>query len=146
MCTFSDATLLLFQLAPATFPTNVAVTNSTSDSFILSWDPPPVEDTYSFIRNYLIAVTEIDTGRGFTMSANSTQIVLNELHPFYTYTCAIAAYTVALGPYSNEISVQLAEEGKRLHTHRFITSTLGNKLYLTLYNFQFLFTRMIASG
>ena len=119
-------TPLFFQLAPGTIPTNVAVTNSSSDSFILSWDPPPVEDTYSFVRSYMVAVTEIETGRHFTVSTNTTQTMLNELHPFYTYTCAIAARTVALGPYSNEISVQLAEGGKNCNT-----GTLMQKLYNT---------------
>ena len=62
----------------------------------------------------MVAVTEVETGRSFTVSTNTTQIVLNELHPFYTYTSAIAAHTVAPGPYSSEISVRLAEEGKKL--------------------------------
>ena len=38
-------------------------------------------------------------------------MTLTDLHPFYTYSCAVAAETVAVGPYTFPITVQLSEEG-----------------------------------
>ena len=100
--------------APSSSPTNIAVANASSDSFLLSWDPPPVEDVNGVIRHYMTRVTEVETGRTFYVTTNITVLELNGLHPFYTYTSAVAAQTVALGPYSSAMSVRLGEEGKRL--------------------------------
>ena len=79
----------------------------------------------------MVAVTEVETDRSFTVSTNTTQIVLNELHPFYTYTSAIAAHTVELGPYSNETRVQLAEDGKKFKDAR---NVLTHIIMITLTN------------
>ena len=98
--------------APSTPPTNIAVANASSDSFLLSWDPPPVEDINGVIRNYMIRVTEVETGGTFYITTNATLLELIGLHPFYMYTSAVAAQTVSLGPYSTAVSVRLAEEGK----------------------------------
>ena len=100
--------------APSSPPTNIAVANASSDSFLLSWDSPPVEDVNGVIRHYMTRVTEVETGRTFYVTTNVTVLELNGLHPFYTYISAVAAQTVALGPYSSTISVRLGEEGKRL--------------------------------
>ena len=104
-----------FLAAPSSPPTNIAVDNANSDSFLLSWDPPPVEDINGVIRNYMIRVTEVDTDRTFYVTTNITLLELNGLHPFYMYTSAVAARTVALGPYSSAISVRLGEEGKMIY-------------------------------
>ena len=92
---------------------NFAVANASSDSFLLSWDPPSVEDINGVIRHYMIRVTEVETGRTFYVTTNITLLELNGLHPFYMYTSIVAAQTVALGPYSSAISVKLGEEGKK---------------------------------
>ena len=63
----------------------------------------------------MIRVTEVETGRTFYITTNATLLELNGLHPFYMYTCAVAAQTVALGPYSSAISVRLDEEGKMIY-------------------------------
>ena len=82
-----------------------------SESLSLSWNPPVFEDINGIIRRYMISVTEVETGRVFTQHSNTTQATLINLHPFYTYACAIAAETVGLGPYTINLVVQLAEEG-----------------------------------
>ena len=99
--------------APSSSPTNIAVANASSDSFLLSWDPPTVEDINGVIRHYVTRVTEVETDRTFYVTTNITVLELNELHPFYTYTSAVAVQTVALGPYSSALSVRLGEEGKK---------------------------------
>ena len=101
--------------APSSPPTNIVVANTSSDSFLLSWDPPPVESINGVIRNYMIRVTEVETGRTFYVTTNITLLELNGLHPFYMYTSAVAAQTIAFGPYSTAVSVRLGEEGKRCY-------------------------------
>ena len=39
---------------------------------------------------------------------------MHSLHPFYTYSLIIAAYTVELGPFSNGHSIQLPPDSKNL--------------------------------
>ena len=104
--------MFFFFSAPSSPPTNIAVANVSSDSFLPSWDPPPVEDINGVIRYYMLRVTEVETSRTFYVTTNTTLLELNGLHPFYMYTSAVAAQTVALGPYSSAISVRLGEEGK----------------------------------
>lgn len=41
-------------------------------------------------------------------------ISFDNLHPYYTYQCTVAAYTVGVGPYTLPITVQLDPEGKLL--------------------------------
>ena len=64
------------------------------------------------IRQYIIQVLEVDTGTTFMETSNITELTLEGLHPFYSYSCRIAAETIAVGPFSNPITVQLNEDGK----------------------------------
>ena len=104
---FSDFILI----APSGPPTNLGVTSVLSESLSLSWNPPMFEDINGIIRRYVILVTEVETGSVFTLHSNTTQVTITNLHPFYTYACAIAAETVGVGPYTISLVVQLAEGG-----------------------------------
>lgn len=84
----------------------------TETSFTLSWQPPPFEGSNGIIRQYVIQVLEVDTGSLFTETTNITELTLDNLHPFYSYSCRIAAETVGLGPFSIPITVQLNEDGE----------------------------------
>ena len=59
----------------------------------------------------MIAIHEVETGRNFTESSNTTQVTLEPLHPYYTYMCSIAAETVGRGPFSLHVTEQLPEAG-----------------------------------
>ena len=48
------------------------------------------------------------------MNTFTTQITFSQLHPFYTYRCTVATYTVGIGPYTMPITIQLDQEGKRV--------------------------------
>ena len=95
-------------LAPPSRPVDFGITH---DSLSLNWQAPPFEETHGVIRNYVIAVHEVETGRNFTETSNVTQVTLSNLHPFYTYNCSIAAVTVGTGPFSEYISIRLPEAG-----------------------------------
>lgn len=98
--------------APSSPPMAILPSLVTDTSFTLSWQPPPFEGSNGVIRLYIIQILEVDTGTLFTATSNITEITLEGLHPFYSYSCRIAAETIGLGPFSTPITVLLNENGK----------------------------------
>ncbi len=78
------------------------------------WSPPTFEEVNGIIQHYVLSITELETGEVHTRMTSSLVLVINDLHPYYTYECKVAAATVGLGPYSNAVTIQLNEEGKKL--------------------------------
>ena len=83
----------------------------TSESISLSWDPPPFDQQNGRIRQYLINVTELDTGTSFLQTSLGTEFTVYSLHPHYYYEFTIAAVTVGVGPATPPIVVQTNEDG-----------------------------------
>ena len=63
------------------------------------------------IDHYVIRVREVYTGRVFSLLSKDENILVGPLHPYYVYSCRIAAYTVGLGPFGPPFSVQAGETG-----------------------------------
>ena len=65
------------------------------------------------IREYRITITELETRAVFNTSTDSetTQLAVNSLHPFYTYTFYIVPVTVDVGTNHTEITIRTAEAG-----------------------------------
>ena len=65
------------------------------------------------IREYKITYTELETGAVFNISTDSerTQLVVESLHPFYTYTFYIIPVTVDVGTNYTEITIRTEEAG-----------------------------------
>ena len=72
----------------------------------LSWSPPLAEEQNGVIINYIINVTDTETGDEFQLStSHNTLTIASNLKPYTTYTCVIAAETfVGLGPFSQYVS------------------------------------------
>ena len=85
----------------------------TATSLTLTWQPPSFENSNGIIRQYVIQVEEVNTERMLIATSNTTDITVEDLHPFYVYSCRIAAETIQVGPYSSPITVQLNEDGKK---------------------------------
>ena len=102
----------VFLTAPSAPPSNLSVISMNSTTITLSWDPPTSDQTNGYIRHYVVAVTEHDTTLAFQEQSNNTQVTLQSLHPYYTYTCRVAAVTTGTGPYTGNITIQLPEDGK----------------------------------
>ena len=85
----------------------------TSTSFILSWTAPPPEDHNGLLRRYVVSCTEQGSGLMLQrLTVNSTtERLVDSLHPFYNYTCAVAAVTVAEGPLSSSVVVTTTQDG-----------------------------------
>ena len=92
-------------------PTNVLSNNVTSVSIELTWDSIPFENQNGIIRYYLVNVTEEETNINFELFAYSSNLIVQDLHPYYTYHILVAAFTIDKGPYSMEVIYQLDEDG-----------------------------------
>lgn len=76
----------------------------------LTWQPPVTGLQNGLIREYHLTITEVETGMITNYTALGTQsYTVTSLHPFYTYLCTVAAYTIGLGPYTAPISIQMPE-------------------------------------
>lgn len=80
----------------------------------LSWSPPLDDEQNGVITNYVINITEDDTGYEFQLRTSNTTITVGyNLRPYYSYTCVIAAETsVGLGPFSSSIDFRTHEYSK----------------------------------
>ena len=81
-----------------------------------SWYPPPLNDQNGIIRYYSIRITEVDTGDIYEVESNFTWILLDFLHPYYTFSVQFAAVTVAQGPFGASINFTTPEDGECLAT------------------------------
>ena len=98
--------------APSGSPINPSGYAIDSTTIILSWSPPLPEEQNGIIRQYIIDVTELDTGDTFSFNSTNTETTLPMLHPFYTYEFTITAVTVDPGPPTPPFTVQMEEDGE----------------------------------
>ena len=112
-------------VVPTGPPQAVEVRSDNSTTLVLSWQPPATENQNGIIVHYIVNITEMETGRllSFT-TVNTTTLSVPMLHPFYTYTCIVAAVTVGVGPYSTTVGVELPEDGKQLYSALFYNQNL----------------------
>ena len=98
--------------APSSAPQHLDVVPKNSTTLHLLWTPPPRETQNGLIIGYRINITELDTGRVLNMASSITLASRQDLHPFYNYSCSVAAYTiVGTGP-SVETTVHMPEDGE----------------------------------
>ena len=114
--------------APSAAPEEILVSIVSSTVLQIEWDPPRFEDRNGIIREYIINITEINTGNSWqqargngtetgdfwhqTVGNNTVTTFIDSLHPFYLYSFSIAARTIALGPFSASVIVEMPEDGK----------------------------------
>ena len=103
--------LFLYNIAPSSSPRSVVISAVTSTGFLVSWSAPPMVDHNGNIRSYLINVTEEDTGASVEFRSSAHSVRVESRHPFYNYTCVVAAVTVAAGPFSTPSTVATLEDG-----------------------------------
>lgn len=110
-------------------PQNLQGNATNATTLTLSWDPPHIEEQNGIIREYLINITEIETGETFLHSTPMTCITVTELHPFYSYESIVTAVTIGPGPYSSNFTIQMPQTG-RIHKYLFsgILKMVGSRL------------------
>ena len=98
--------------APTGSPSNFVVDSTTPNSASLSWNPPPADQQNGLIRYYVIRCTPAGSGPMINTTSNSTEITLQNLLPFYQYSCTVAAFTITIGPASIVLTFTLPEAGE----------------------------------
>ena len=82
-----------------------------SRTLICTWSAPPEEHQNGIITEYRVQITEVLTGMMLVKSSNSTTTEVSGLHPDYEYEWRVAAVTVGVGPYTNNTTTRLPEDG-----------------------------------
>ena len=81
-----------------------------STTVILYWNEP--EGLHNgIIQEYRLNITEVETGQFQHYTSSTTNLVVDNLHPYYTYLWTVAAATVGEGPHSVSQSVTTLEDG-----------------------------------
>ena len=104
--------IMLYMLAPEGNPSNFTGMSLNSTHIFLTWSPPPSDQVNGIVRGYHLNVTEAATGQVYQHVINNTHITIGSLHPFYTYYCEVAAFTVQTGLNTSFFTVKTAEDGK----------------------------------
>ena len=109
--------LISLHSVPTSAPQSVEVTAIDSRTVIISWAPPPLEQQNGNIREYRVNISERETGKAIHLVSAAVSVTVPSLHPFYTYNCTVAAFTVGEGPHSVEVTVTMPEDGT-VHIHK----------------------------
>ena len=105
--------ILFLHAVPETAPLQFRVEATDPRTLVLSWEAPNPEDRNGIIRQYTVNITELETGTLLQLVSDNTTITAFPQHPYYTYSCIVAAETrVGLGPYTSPSSVRMPEDGE----------------------------------
>ena len=96
---------------PSGTPGSIQAQPIGSRSLFLAWEPPLAEVQNGIIREYFINISVADTGGKFQHRATNTTLIIEDLHPHYTYSLIISAVTIGPGPYSEAYTIQMPEDG-----------------------------------
>ena len=83
-----------------------------SSTAVLQWIPPTSQNHNGVIRGYTVNVTALNVGSFRQVGVTGTTAVIVSLVPSFTYTLSVAAYTVAIGPYSAPVNITMPQDGK----------------------------------
>ena len=103
---------VLKPIAPSAGPEELSYSGLTSTSITLQWQLPQKKHHNGVIRYYIVNITEEETGHSFIFNTNNTNVTIDTLHPYYHYQFAVAAVTIATGPFLITERLQTAEDGK----------------------------------
>ena len=111
-----------FFLAPTAAPLNLQVSNSSSTSFMLTWDPPPQNETNGFIRQYSIRYRRLICNSNLRSVLTDWTLIhvsrtarfgeIKGLAKWSCYAVQINAVTIKNGMWSEEIQRRTSEDGK----------------------------------
>lgn len=83
-----------------------------SRSVALQWTPPPGEYHNGVIRRYVVKIQVVGSNNSLIyFNTTRTTAIIGSLIPSYTYQFSVAAYTVALGPFTTLTTLTLPEDG-----------------------------------
>ena len=118
-----------FLTAPSSPPLNSAGEVLGPTAISVSWQPPAPEGQNGIITSYTILITELltDTNTTYQRDGSRTELVITGLHPYYDYSCAIAAQTsVGLGPFGDPFTVTTHQDGEYMQLVYYRCSAYGS--------------------
>lgn len=110
---------LCFLDAAPSSPPQILLGESLSPTVIyITWEPPPSGEWNGIIRSYTLIILEVvsNTTATYQQQAQQTQLLIEFLHPYYNYTCTLAAETIELGPFTSPLTITTDEDGKCVYT------------------------------
>ena len=105
----------LFTTAPTAPPENFTLQVVGSRAVLVSWRQPPIEERNGVIISYTIVLVELPTNTTliYQREGNHTELIVEELHPYYEYRCSVVAATqVGASPFSDSVTIRTAEDSK----------------------------------
>ena len=107
--------LLIFHFlqttAPSATPPGVTCEAVSSTVIQSRWRDLPQASRNGLIRSYTAVLTDVASGEQTAQNVTVRRAIFLNLMPFRTYRCKVAAYTVALGPYSSAVQVTTLPDG-----------------------------------
>ncbi|CAI8037191.1 Phosphatidylinositol phosphatase PTPRQ [Geodia barretti] len=131
---FSEAVIVeTSQDVPSHEPLSLEVTNVTSTSIQLQWEPPPSIHHNGVIRSYAVRCFVPETKEIVERNSNIPEITISELHPFYTYSCNVSASTpVGPGPFTDPVVIKTLQDAPSGHPYDIIsTNATHNSLAIS---------------
>ena len=93
----------------------MASSSVTSNSLVLTWEPPPNSVQNGIVRHYIVKLLELNTGSNLNFTVlQRTSLSLGDLHPYYTYQFNVIAVTIDSGPSSLAHHVTTLQDSKLL--------------------------------
>ena len=101
--------------APTAPPENFTLQVVGSRAILVSWRLPLFGERNGVIISYTIVLVELTTNTTliYQREGNHTELIVEELHPYYQYRCSIVAATqVGASPSSDFVTIRTGEDGK----------------------------------
>ena len=99
-------------LAPNSPPIVTTYFVIDSRSIAIQWTPPAFTDHNGIIRKYVVRLQVSGTTETITYNTTGTTAIIGSLIPSYSYKISMAAYTIAIGPFTSLMNLTLPEDGK----------------------------------
>ena len=100
-----------FFTVPSGPPQGLTAAPTNARTLVLTWRPPGEEERNGMIRGYTINVTGVLSGQTRQFETEDTRLTVESLHPYYSYNCSVAARTIGLGPFTNNVIAEMLEAG-----------------------------------
>ena len=99
-------------IAPSGPPTAITVMEVNPETTLfISWSLPLPHQVNGIILHYVVSIYDHQAQSSTQYTVNATNITISGFEAFYTYTVMVAAFTVGLGPFSDEVTITTSQTG-----------------------------------
>ena len=109
-----------------------------SSTLVINWDPPSVAAQNGIITEYEVEISAQETGElyRYYSAGNLTSLIIEDLHPYYTYAYTVATATaIGRGPFSESDSIRMPEDGIIIALTRVIIIAIFNSPVIYIFLF-----------